>query len=167
MEIYKYIKGILGRKIRLDVLGLILLSLAFVSGKSQGNIDENYIYLIGQITNIHNGAPVENHEIQVIGDGSYNSNFIYNNTLISDKYGFYYDTILTNVENGALIISTEDYQNKIYDTTLYFRFHWSDNNILFGNFQINAQIPAVSFQANFSYASNPNGDDLYKYIFQN
>ena len=146
---------------------LTLLFVASVSGKSQGYVDENCIYLIGQITNMHNGAPIENQEIEVVSDESCNPGFIYSNKLYTDKEGFYYDTIRTKIEKGALIVSTEDYLNNKYDTTLYFRFHWSDDNILFGNFQIDVQVPAVSFQANFAYQSNPDGDNAYKYAFIN
>jgi PKD repeat protein len=145
------------------VLSLLLISLTTVLG--QGIIDENKIYLIGQITNVHNGAPIENQEINVAADPNYNPNFIYSKKLITDKDGFYYDTIQTFFEKGALIISTEDETGIKYDTTLHFRFHWSESNVLFGNFIINLQIPANSFQANFDYIVDPNGDNVFEYAF--
>lgn len=167
MKIVNYIKRILNEKIGMRLFLLPFFFIALISVNAQGIIDENNIYLIGQVTNMHNGAPIENQEITIVSDNSYNPIFIYSKKLTTDKDGFYYDTIQTYIGKGALIISTEDYLSEKYDTTLYFRFHWSESNVLFGNFKIDLQIPANSYQANFSFIANPNGNNDHEYKFEN
>ena len=145
---------------------LILLLFSVTSSAfSQGFSEKNIIYLIGQVTNSQNGAPIEGQEIFIVADTTYNTHFHYTNTVFSDKDGFYYDTIATYDLKGALMVYTYDYLDVYHDTTVYFRFNWSEENILFANFILPVELISISYQANFNYISDPSGHDPFEFQF--
>jgi len=132
---------------------------------SQTNNGKNTIYLIGQITNSTNGAPIKSQEVLVYSDSTYNPNFIYHNKLYTDSEGYYYDTIGTDLSKGGLLVYTNDYLGNYHDTIVYFRFTWSDENVLFPNFVLPIEPPSITYQANFYYLRNPSGQNNSEYKF--
>jgi len=149
------------------VLMFLLLATSFVySQDGHNNGDEkNVVFLIGQVTNSENGAPIDGQEINVISDSAYNPHFNYISKLYTDEEGYFYDTILTEQIKGGLKLETFDFQNQVHDTTVYFRFIWSENNTLFANFILPVDTVHEYYQANFTYIKNPNGDNDFKYQF--
>ena len=147
------------------VLPVILLFFTTLAYSQQGNNNKNTIYLIGQITNELNGGPIKNQEVLIKSDSTYNPHFIYSTTLITDSEGYFYDTISTYAVKGNLIISTIDYLSTYHDTTVYFRFTWTEENILFANFILPIESPAINYQANFYYYRNPSGYNNMEYQF--
>ena len=148
---------------RLAFTGILLFitSIAF----SQGFNDKNRIFLIGQVTNSLNGAPIKDHPVVVCSDSLYNPDFHYTKKLYTDHEGYYYDTILTKLNKGGLVVYTFDYLNNYYDTTVYFRFDWGEENVLFANFVLPVEPPPVIYQANFYYQRNPSGQNKMEYQF--
>ena len=132
---------------------------------SQGANGKNTVYLIGQLTNNLNGAPIKNKEVIVLSDSTYNPNFLYQNKLLTDNEGYYYDTISTDLNKGGFIVYTYDYLNTYHDTTVYFRFTWSEENVLFPNFVLPVEPPSITYQANFYYQRNPSGLNNSEYQF--
>jgi len=140
---------------------LFMTSITF----SQGISEKNRVFLIGQITNSLNGAPIKGQQVIISADSIYNPCFQYTKKLYTDSEGYYYDTIPTNINKGGLIISTKDYLNKEYDTTVYFRFNWGAENLLFANFILDIEPPAIIYQSNFYYQQNPTGQNEMEYQF--
>lgn len=132
---------------------------------SQGINEKNKVILIGQLTNSLNGAPIKDHEIVICTDSIYNPDFHYTKKLFTDYEGYYYDTIPTDINKGGLIISTFDYLNVRHDTTVYFRFTWGAENILFANFILPIEEPSVTYHANFYFQRNPSGQNKMEYQF--
>jgi len=132
---------------------------------SQAMNGKNTVYLIGQITNSTNGAPIKNQEVLIFSDSSYSPNFIYHNKLYTDSEGYYYDTIGTDLTKGGLLVYTNDYIGNYHDTIVYFRFTWSDENVLFPNFILPIEPPSITYQANFYYLRNPSGLNNSEYQF--
>jgi PKD repeat protein len=146
-------------------LCFILLTLLSISTDAQQLGGKNKVYLIGQVTNKVNGGPVKNLEMIVLSDTVYNPGFIYHSTLYTDNEGYFYDTISTYLNKGALVIYTYDYLYDYHDTTVYFRFNWSEENFLFPNFQLPIEPPQIIYQANFYYQKNPSGQNPSEYQF--
>ena len=153
----------LKKKIPLLLVLLFSCSLAF----TQVAFDKNVIFIIGQVTDEQTGAPIDGQIINVEADHSYSPDFNYSATLVTDKEGFYYDTIPTFFSKGALRISTLDYLSKVHDTTVYFRFKWSDRNYLFPDLALPVQNPITIPQANFNYICNPTGENPMEIQFDN
>ena len=142
----------------------ILMFIALVTF-SQGLNNKNEVILIGQITNSLNGAPIKGQQVFVCSDSVYNSSFQYLKKLYTDSEGFYYDTISTKLNKGGIIIHTIDYLNGYHDTTVYFRFTWGAENLLFANFILPIDPPTVIYQSNFYYQRNPTGQNEMEYQF--
>jgi len=149
------------------VLMFLLLAASFVYSQDgyNGGDEKNIIFLIGQVTNSENGAPIDGQEINVISDSSYNPQFNYNTKFYTDEEGYFYDTIMTDQIKGGLKLETFDFQNQAHDTTVYFRFIWSEHNTLFANFILTVDSISEYYQANFSYIKNPNGDNDFMFQF--
>ncbi|MCB2220469.1 MAG: T9SS type A sorting domain-containing protein [Bacteroidetes bacterium] len=132
---------------------------------SQGYMGKNKVFLIGQVVNELNGAPIKGHKLIIEADSTHEPSFNYYKVVYTDDEGYYYDTIQTYNLKGSLIVSTNDYQNITYDTTIFYRFNWSEDNIIFANFALpTAPIPVI-YQANFYYVRNPNGNNEQEYKF--
>jgi PKD repeat protein len=147
------------------ILGLLIFANMANEAFSQGFQGKYEIVLIGQIMNDQNGAPIKNHMVHVSADTSYTMNFSYNKTLFTDGKGFFYDTINTDYLKGGLIISTKDYLNSKHDTTVYFRFKWSDSNTLFANFELPVLLAQTAYQARFKYLCNPFNNNPFDFAF--
>lgn len=160
LNIYSQQLILASRMVFLSVL-LVISGIVF----SQSTSDKNEIFLIGQITNNLNGAPIKDHQVIVCADSVYNPNFQYHNKLYTDSEGYYYDTITTKLNKGGLIIYTQDYLNNHHDTTVYFRFNWGTENVLFANFILPIEPPGIIYQANFYYQRNPSGENKMEYQF--
>lgn len=132
---------------------------------SQGLYGKNKVYLIGQVTNSLNGAPIKGQEVIVCSDSIYNPDFQYTKKLYTDHEGYYYDTITTSLNKGGLIVYTQDYLNMYHDTTVYFRFNWGAENTLFANFILPVEPPTIIYQANFYYQRNPSGQNKMEFQF--
>jgi PKD repeat protein len=135
----------------------IFLLVMVLTGFSQGFNQKYNLYLIGQLTNDVNGAPLKNHEVLIVSDTANEVGFYYMNKVFTDNDGYYYDTVLTTLEKGALVVQTTDHDNIQHDTIVHYRFRWSDNNILFANFVLPAPPLINVYQANFSWIVNPGG----------
>ncbi|MCD4746060.1 MAG: T9SS type A sorting domain-containing protein [Bacteroidales bacterium] len=146
-------------------LFVFIASLSLSNTFAQGVGQKNAVYLLGQITNNINGAPVKNHRVQIISDSTYNPYFIFNSIVYTDSNGFYHDTINTSVNKGSLFIYTYDLNNEYYDTTVYFRFNWSDNNTFMANFKIYDSVPTFNYQANFYSIKDTSFNNPFHYYF--
>ncbi len=126
---------------------LILISSTFIT-LGQVNGSGNYeLYISGQVTNAENGAPVPNQVIYIESDLQYNPAFIYSDSIITDHFGFYYDTIFTDIMDGSLVFITYDTaQSKVQQ---YFRFQLSNTYNLIQDFQIYNPETLNDFQASF------------------
>ncbi len=147
------------------ILGLLILVTMANGAFSQGFQGIYEIVLIGQVVNDQNGAPIKDQLVHISADSSYNLNFVYNKTLFTDGKGFFYDTINTDFLKGGLVISTKDYLNEKHDTTVYFRFKWSETNTLFANFELPLLDAQTGYQANFKYLCNPFNNNPFDFTF--
>lgn len=144
---------------------LALLILLPVSEAAAQDISQMYnVYLIGQVTNQVNGAPLKGQEVFIESPTITGNGFEYFNTVYTNEEGFYYDTIFTPLQKGALIIYTKDYLTAQYDTTVHYRFNWSESNILFANFKVASEFNSI-IQANFKFHGNPQGNNNLEYMF--
>ena len=149
----------------LRMVGIWLMILFLIPAEAQELGGKNKVFLIGQVINQINGAPIKNHAVFIESDTTYNANFNYHSDLFTDDEGYFYDTIYTYVNKGGLIISTYDYQNIHHDSTVFFRFNWSEENFLFPNFSLPSEPPQIEYQANFYYLRNPNGSNISEFQF--
>lgn len=150
----------------LKSLAFICILLFITAGAFSQNYNEkNKVILIGQVINSLNGAPIKGQEVVISADTEYNPHLQYSNKLTTDNEGYYYDTISTKENKGALIISTNDFLNVSHDTTVYFRFNWGGENVLFANFTLPIEPPAIIYQANFYYQRNPSGQNKKEFQF--
>ena len=147
----------------LPVMVTLLVTASSLFG--QGFNQKYNIYLLGQITNNLNGAPLKNHEVIVVSDTANEQGFYYYNKLYTDNYGYYYDTVLTTLEKGALIISTTDHQDDIHDTIIHYRFTWTEATILIANLVLPAPPLINVYQANFTFNRNPSGTNKMEFQF--
>lgn len=152
-----------GSLVLLVLLAFQLMTPAISNG--QGFMGKNKIFLIGQVVNELNGAPLKYHKVIIEADSTYEPSFTYSKVVFTDHEGYYYDTIQTYNLKGALKITTRDFQNNIYDSTVFYRFNWSEDNVLFANFEISCEPIPVLYQANFYYVKNPNGNNELEYKF--
>jgi len=129
-----------------------------------GNYDK-YVYVIGQVNNDFNGAPVTNHLVTLRSDSTFNPQFDYFRSVYTDENGFFSDTITTVCTKGGLIVSTDDYLDLTYDTTLYFRFDWEEINTIEANFIIRDSLSSTSWQANFSFEKDTLESNYLRYYF--
>ncbi len=146
----------------------LLSILAIFIGMANGAFSQGEKYeviLIGQITNNQNGGPITDQEINIYSDSIYTKGFSYHKTVYSDDKGFFYDTLKTDLKKGALIVSTLDYLDIDYDTTVYFRFNWNETNILFANFKLPLPDPILGHQANFDFIENPFNTNALEFQF--
>jgi len=127
------------------------------SGFSQSINDINNAIIVGQVSKITNSAPIFGQEVTIISDTTYGSSFVYHKKVYTDKEGLFYDTIPTEALKGALTIYTIDCFNNRHDTTVYYRFNWSESNILQALFELPVEFSTSAPQANFSYVQNPLG----------
>jgi hypothetical protein len=144
---------------------IFLVITGFESVFAQQLFDKNRVIVMGQVLTNVNSKPIVDHEIELVSDSTYNPYFIYSNKLFTDKDGYFYDTIYTHINKGAIKIITRDYQNIIHDTTVYFRFDWSEQNILFSDFCLPIELTSTANQAKFDFIANPNGHNEKEYHF--
>ncbi|RLD62030.1 MAG: hypothetical protein DRJ05_01295 [Bacteroidetes bacterium] len=130
---------------------------------SQGGKYE--VVLIGQITNNQNGGPINDQEVNIYADSLYTMDFSYHKTVYTDEKGFFYDTLKTDLKKGAFIVTTQDYLDIDYDTTVYFRFNWNPTNTLFANFKLPLPDPVLGHQANFEFIENPFNTNALEFQF--
>lgn len=133
---------------------LCFVALWLHSGISQGINEINNAYIVGQVTKISGKGPIFGQEVIIMADSTYCPNFVYFKKVYTDKEGLFYDTIPTDAQKGAINIFTIDCLNKKHDTTLYYRFNWSESNVVQANFELPVQLAANSPQANFSYSQD-------------
>ena len=135
----------LAKRISVFVLSLLLptILLAQVNGTDLGSV-----FISGQVTNIVNGAPVTNQEIIIESDPFHNPSFIYNKILQTDEWGFYHDTIITNVNKGGLVFTTYDENAVQYKETGFFRFN-NPKEYVIADFKIEDSGSLNDFQASF------------------
>ncbi|MBN1338875.1 MAG: T9SS type A sorting domain-containing protein [Bacteroidales bacterium] len=140
--------------ILLALLNIVMMNNIF----AQITPGKNQVFIYGQITNNINGAPVENHVVYLCADTAYNPVFHYFKSMITDKDGFFYDTIYTETEKGSVNIFTHDIENNFYDTTVYFRFEWQETNNLLISFVVADSLPQVLYQADFKAQRDTTGN---------
>jgi PKD repeat protein len=144
---------------------LAFVALWFFEGKSQGVNDINKAFVIGQITCSNNNSPIAGQEVIIKADTAYDNNFIYHNKVYTNKEGLFIDTIHTEALKGGLIISTIDCYNVTHDTTIYFRFNWSEDNYLQPHFLLPSEIGTNGPQANFDFIQKPYGQSNLTFSF--
>ena len=123
------------------------------------------MYLIGQITSLETGAPIKGQEVLIETDTIKEPGFYYSNIVYTDHEGYFYDTLLTTLEKGSITVTTYDFEETRYDTTVHYRFRWEETNILFPNFVIKTENIINTYQANFYYVRNPLGANNLEYKF--
>jgi len=104
---------------------MLLLSFLLITTDtifSQGWGEKNTIFISGQVTNMINRGPVKHQQIFITNDTTYNPEFNYESDVYTNNEGFYYDTIRTALQKGAIKIFTFDDFHNYYETILYFRF---------------------------------------------
>ncbi|MCF8368509.1 MAG: T9SS type A sorting domain-containing protein [Bacteroidales bacterium] len=153
--------NISGRRIILSITFMVVILFA----NAQSFSEKNRIYLIGQITSNINGAPLKDHQVIITSDTTFEPSFNYLKKLFTDHEGYYYDTIVTDHQKGALKIYTFDYQGNYHDTIVHYRFNWSEDIVLFANLKIPVEPAAVIYQANFYFQKDPNGTNYLEYQF--
>lgn len=164
MKLRKLLKYIL----RLQFQKWILFSFVALwlhTGISQGINDINKAYVIGQVTKLTNNGPIFGQEVIIISDTTYGSGVTYFKKVYTDKEGIFYDTIPTEALKGALQIHTIDCYNNRHDTTVYYRFNWSENNVLQANFKLPVELSTNTPQANFAFKQDPTGQNNLMYKF--
>lgn len=118
-------------------------------GFGQVGVEDKTIYIIGQITNNVNGAPISSHQVTIMSDSVTNNGFYYYSTLYTDVNGFYFDTVITQLNYGTINISLYDFENTPYEVDKIYRFNWSDDYQMIANFAIFDPNATSNFQANF------------------
>lgn len=133
---------------------LILFTLISFPGYGQVGVEYRTIYVSGQINNDVNGAPVPNHQIIILSDSVTNNGFYFYSTLYTDVNGFYFDTVITNLNYGSLNISLYDFEYNLHEADKYYRFNWSVVYQMFADFQIFDPNATSEFQANFDVSED-------------
>ncbi|MCD4696306.1 MAG: T9SS type A sorting domain-containing protein [Bacteroidales bacterium] len=146
------------------ILAAILLA-GILNVNAQTFTGKNKIYLIGQVTNNINGAPIKNHVVEITSDTTFEPSIYYTNKLVTDHEGYYYDTIEINHQKGALKVYSYDYLNNCHDTIVHYRFNWSEDIILFANFKLPVKPAITTYHANFNYQRDPGGQNYLEYQF--
>lgn len=165
MKVYDVYILLVRMTLQKGVIIMAFLMCCFSFSNAQVVGQKNIIYLFGQITNTLNGGPIKHHPLTVYSDSTYNPEFSYFRELMTDAEGYFYDTITTYVNKGGLTVFTYDYLSGYHDTTIYFRFNWSEENFLFANFILPVEPPEIIYQANFYYLKNPTGLNTSEYQF--
>jgi hypothetical protein len=147
LQVLKKPNPIKGRIVRIALL--LLAGLAVLPAVAQFNGTQNYIYISGQLTNNVNGAPIADHDIYITSDTITNNGFQHYSIVKTDIMGFYRDTVITTLEDGALNIYLYDFNNYLQEATQYYRFTWSDNYQMIANFAIFDPNATSNLQANF------------------
>ena len=143
---------------RIILFFLILLStVLFAENKP------NIVIITGQIINYEYGNPVEGHMVNVEKiDGTSDR---YSNEIFTDKEGYYHDTIVTTLNKGSFKITTNDYEGKLIDTIVHFRFlNYVAFDVIIANFKIYMPFQSEKLQARFEYFQK-NGDSRFRFKF--
>ncbi len=133
------------------LMSIIVLLLVSNFSFAQVQALENKIFISGQVLSIEHNAPLINQSVNIIGDSTYKPGLTYNNSVLTDSLGFFYDTINTTLPKGSFIIETFDYKNECYDTTLYCRFIWDNSNNFIANFKINDTTTVTKCYPDFKF----------------
>jgi len=132
----------------------------------RAGIIPNKVIVSGQVLHVIYGGPVTDHLVYISMPGSGpDRGLSYYNEVYTDDEGYFYDTIFTNNQSGAVMVYTLDKNDKSYEKTSHFRF--LDNvysNILLNNFAIDAPYQFKPLQARFKYVQKAYGD-RFKYRF--
>lgn len=127
------------------------------------NIPQKLV-ISGQVLNINYGNPVENHS--VIIENSRPDSEKYYKELLTDKEGFYYDTIYATTAKGEFKISTKNFNQGILDTIVHYRFmSFTSYNVIIANFNIHVPYHPQAPQPKFKFYADDNGNRL-KYFFR-
>jgi PKD repeat protein len=154
-------KKLLLKKLLLPMMAMLIISITTTFAQDNGN----NIYLSGQITNVENGAPVAGQAVYIESNAETNGGVNYYLASYTDAYGFFYDTINTNVIDGSLVIYTFDEFSEQYEKEEFFRFNW------FSEYQINTGLEIVDpnsltdFQANFAALNDTITLDSLSFFF--
>ncbi|MBU2651774.1 MAG: PKD domain-containing protein [Bacteroidetes bacterium] len=143
------------------LLGMLVL-LPLIAFPQINGSEYGYLYISGQVTNETSGAPVSNHTLWIESDLSYNPSFSYSKSLVTNEYGFYYDTIQTTCDQGSLVFITYDIDSVQYKNQAYFRFYWEATaHIVAEDLKIYDPATNNDFQANFVAVKDSAGTLLY------
>ena len=141
----------------------ILISISSIETFASNNTRQ--IILTGKVTNSETGAPVANHEVCVVSESITSKNASYFKILATDEEGFYYDTISTTLNKGSVQVYTYDWNDKMFEKKLYFRFiELRNSNIFVADFSIFMPYQPAELQANFKYFLK-NANDRFTYQF--
>ena len=126
----------------------------------------NKIYLSGQIINIENGAPIAGHPVYVESNNESNGGFNYYLAAYTDAFGFFSDTISTNVLDGSLVIYTYDENSGEYEKEEFFRFNWASEYHMLTGLEIIDSNTLTDFQANYEPLPDSITNDSLSYFFR-
>ncbi len=146
------------------LLFVFLLLGSMVSLKA--GIIPNKVIVSGQVLHVIYGGPVTDHLVYISMTGSGpDRGLSYYNEVYTDDEGYFYDTIFTNNQSGAVMVYTLDKNNKSYEKVSHFRFMSNVySNILLNNFAIDAPYQFKPLQARFKYVQKAYGD-RFRYRF--
>lgn len=151
-------KIFINKKFSSSLLFFLFLSVALLA-----DTNPNTLIISGQLLNYEYGNPVIDHEVCIkdINDDSDR----YFKTLTTDIEGYYYDTIITYNNKGSFIITTNDHNGNIIDTTVHFRFlNYSAFDVIIANFRIVMPYNNQKLQARFKYLQKQ-GSNRYQFKF--
>jgi len=150
------------RRITLSIIGIVA-----ISNFTYGLNNVHSVVIIGQVLNMECGKPIDGHVIHIESDTTKDGLSGYSKTLLTNSEGYYYDTIVTTEEKGSFVIYTYDYNDRVFDTTVHFRFMDRESSIIIVNFALYLPYQYDKLQAIFKFVQKQNGDrNKFKFIDQ-
>jgi len=142
---------------------ILLLFLIMLSTTSFADGVENTIIISGQVINSEHGNPIENHLVLIESSTGASNRYI--KELLTDREGYYYDSIVTLSTKGSFHISTRDFENIIVDTTIHYRFmSFVAFDVIIANFKIFMPVTNQKLQARFEYFQK-NEENRFQFEF--
>ena len=158
----KYVRQL--KPANLLILFFLLITTSFAIASD--NIDNNYVIITGQITNLEYGNPIKEHTVYIESEQLAFSASYYFKELKTNADGFFYDTISTSNNYGSFEVYTFDHEGNKESEILYFRFmDISNNNGFLVNFRIFMPLQTPVLQARFKFIKKITGDKFrFKFV---
>lgn len=131
---------------------LLITTQILISVNSAHAEEFNQIVITGKVMTNTFGNPLVGHKVYVKNDSLATGELEYYKELITDEYGFYYDTISTNFKHGSILVYTYDYKHLMASANVHFRFLTDENdNVFINDFSIFMPFMTPHLQARFSH----------------
>lgn len=151
------------KKLSIYLRGTTLFLMTILSTVLFADNDLNTIIISGQVINSQHGNPIENHLVYI--ESSTQTSNRYFKEILTDKEGYYYDTIVTTSNKGYFTISTLDFENNVVDTTLHYRFlSFVAYDLIIANFEIYVPFQTHILHARFKNVQNNNNRLKFEFI---